>query len=473
MSDLFAAMESASRALQTFQKAIDVSQNNVTNGSTPGFAKQVPVLVSDPFDLRSGLIGGVHPGTPQNTRNEFAEASVRQQTSRLGTFQQIQTTLQSIENVFDVTGNGGIPKALNDLYQAFSSWSAQPDDLNQRTVVINVANEVASEFQQAAAQLDLTQKSTDQSLKSTIDQINQAALAIRDYNVGRSSQSTLDPGADANLHQTLEDLSKLVDIQVLNQPDGTVTVLAGGQTPLVVGNTVDQLNLSFSSPAGSPFPSAPPIAVIKDANGNDITAQVSQGSLQGLLSVRNGTLASLSGSPTQAGDLNTLAKTFADTVNATLAAGSTTITPPPQPGPPLFTYGAGSNIAATLAVSSSITPAQLAAVDPGPPQVSNGTALKLATLEANPANQINGLSFSQFFSSLSSRVGTQVNSATAGVTVQTGLVNQTHALRNQLSGVSLDEEAVRIVELQRSYQAATKMVTVADELTQTILGLIQ
>ena len=473
MSDLFASLESAAGALRAFQTSLDVSQNNVTNASTPGFAKQVPVLQAQPFQLGSGLIGGVRAASPQDTRNEFAEAAVRQQTSLLGSFTQIQTTLQSIEGVFDVSGTIGIPKGLNDLYSAFAAWSAQPDDTSLRSIVINTAGQVASDFQQAANQLSTAQSFTERNIQLTLDQINQAAVAVRDFNVARSQNSSPDPGASANLHATLESLSKLVNIQVLNQADGSVTVLLGGQTPLVIGNSVDPLSLTFSTPAGAPFPNAPPIAVIKDSLGNDVSSQVASGNLNGLLSVRNGTLPTLIGSPTQAGDLNTLAKSFADTVNATLAAGSTTLGSPPTPGPPLFVYGAGSNIAASLAVNPSITPAQLAAIDPGPPLVSNGTALKLANLESNPANQINGLSFSQFFSSVASRLGSQIAAAQSGVQVQTGVVAHADALRQQLSGVSLDEEAVRVVELQRSYQAASKIVSVVDELTQTLLGLVQ
>jgi flagellar hook-associated protein FlgK len=39
--------------------------------------------------------------------------------------------------------------------------------------------------------------------------------------------------------------------------------------------------------------------------------------------------------------------------------------------------------------------------------------------------------------------------------------------------VSLDEEAVRLVQLQSSYQAASKVVTVIDELTQSLISMVQ
>src|SRR5215468_7090209 len=116
MSDLFATLNSAAGALIAFQQSIDVTQNNVTNANTPGYAKQVPVLDSLPFDLRAGLPGGVQAGAPQDTRSEFAEASVRQQTSLLGTYQQVQTSLEPVQLAFDATGKSGISLALNDLY---------------------------------------------------------------------------------------------------------------------------------------------------------------------------------------------------------------------------------------------------------------------------------------------------------------------------------------------------------------------
>jgi flagellar hook-associated protein 1 FlgK len=292
------------------------------------------------------------------------------------------------------------------------------------------------------------------------------------YNTAKARDKTPDPGLDANLNSTLENLSQLADIQVLHQQDASVTVLLGGQTPLVIGQQANPLQLGFSVPSGSAFPGNPPAATILEQNGEDVTAHVNSGNLAGLLSVRNSTLASLIGSPSQAGDLNTLAKNFADAVNATLAAGSTTTGTPPVPGPPLFVYGSGSNVAATITVNPAITPNQLAAVDPVS-GISNGTALALANLDSNSATFINGQSFSQFFSSLATRVGSQISSATSSAQVQTQAVSQAQALRQQVSGVSLDEEATRLIQLQTAYQAASKVVTVIDELTQTLINMVQ
>jgi flagellar hook-associated protein 1 FlgK len=120
-----------------------------------------------------------------------------------------------------------------------------------------------------------------------------------------------------------------------------------------------------------------------------------------------------------------------------------------------------------------MTPSQLAATNPGPPPVSNGIALQLAALDSGTSGPVNGLSFTQYFGTLVSQVGTAVSNASNNATAQTQLVAQAKSLQQQLSGVNLDEEAVRLVQLQSSYQAASKVVTVIDELTQSLINMVQ
>jgi flagellar hook-associated protein 1 FlgK len=330
---------------------------------------------------------------------------------------------------------------------------------------------VAAAFQQAAKQLDSIRTSTDRDIQTTVAQINQDAALIQSYNATIGRGATPDPGVDAQLHNALEDLSSLADVQVLRGNGNTVTVLLGGQTPLVIGQQVNALQVQPESTTGALNPNGAPNTQILDSSGNDITSQFTSGSLAGLLSVKNNLLPSLAGGAHQNGDLNSLAKGLADAVNTLQSQGSTTSTPPFQAGAPIFTYDSSSatDSAETLALSSTITASQLAPVDPGPPVVSNGNALKLASLDSSA--QINGQNFTQYFGSLVSRVGNAAGAANTQATAQQGLVAQAKTLRQQLSGVSLDEEAIRLVQLQRSYQAASRIVSVVDQLAQTLLNI--
>jgi len=168
--------------------------------------------------------------------------------------------------------------------------------------------------------------------------------------------------------------------------------------------------------------------------------------------------------PSYRNGLDQLAQGIADTVNGALAAG---VDASGAPGAALFTYTAG-NAAASLAFTG-ITTAQVAAAAPGAPG-GNGNALALSALGTSPV--LNGLTFAGFYGSLSSQVGSDVASAGDNQTAQQQLLAQARAQRTASSGVSLDEEAVRLVEFQTAYQATAKLVTVLDQLSQTTIAMI-
>jgi flagellar hook-associated protein 1 FlgK len=475
MGNLFSALNSASQSLQAFEQAINVTQNNVTNANSPGYADQVPQLISQDFQSDTGVSSGGVQEVTQDTRSSYADTAVQQQLSLQGMYQQLQTTLAPLQTVFDVSSSSPIPSALNQLFQSFSQWSTQPSNTNYQSAVIDAAQQTAAAFQQAAVQLNQIQASTTNDIQSTVSQINQDAGAIQTYNQQISEQAQPNAGLSAQLENTLENLSGLANIQVINGIGGMVTVLLGGQTPLVEGDQVNAIQAVNNTASNSGNPGAAPNISIEDSNGNDITSEISSGSLAGLLSVRNTLLPSLIGGGQQVGGLNTLAQGLADSVNNVLAQGSTTTTPPAQPGSPLFTYNAAApaGIASTLAVSSTITGSQLAAADVGPPPVANGAALTLASLDSTSPGPVGGQGFTQYFAALTSTVGNAANNANTSATSQSQLVAQAKSLQQQVSGVSLDEEAIRLVQLQSSYQAASKVVTVIDELTTSLMSMVQ
>jgi flagellar hook-associated protein 1 FlgK len=93
-------------------------------------------------------------------------------------------------------------------------------------------------------------------------------------------------------------------------------------------------------------------------------------------------------------------------------------------------------------------------------------------LDSTNPGPVDGQGFTGYFSQLTSTVGNAVNNANTSATAQTQLVAQAKSLQQQVSGVSLDEEAIRLVQLQSSYQAASKVVTVIDDITQSLINMI-
>lgn len=296
-------------------------------------------------------------------------------------------------------------------------------------------------------------------------------------------------GLDAQVNSTLEQLSQYIDFNAMQQSDGSYTILMNGQTPLLVAGQQYQIAYQPASPpGGAAYPDARPGAEIVSSSGADITGDTTGGQLGALLNVVNTVLPSYIGGPNQAGDLNNLAKQFADCVNGLLTGGNISDGDPANnvaatPGVPLFTYDTtdDTNVASSLAVSSTITADQLAAIQPATDtaaEVSNGVALALSQL-ADPQNsseegELNGasISFSSFYGELASRVGGDLNSANNELTVQQSAVAQAQNLRQQVQGVNVDQQAALLLQVQQAYDACSKFLSVLDEITSDLINMI-
>jgi flagellar hook-associated protein 1 len=480
MSNLLASLVSTAGSLEIYGRVLETAQNNVANASTPGYAKQSLELYALPFDPEGGVTGGVGAGNLVSARNEYSEQAVRQQTSGLGYQQQLVGNLTAVQSNFDVTGNTGIPEALNNLFQSFSAWGATPDNGAARQAVVDRATDLAQSFQQASNNVSSQAHDAEQQIGQTVDQVNQLVGQIQGYNQLALQGNGSDGGLSANIHAALEQLSTLVNVTATFQPDGTVNVMLNGQTPLLLGDKQYPISSSLYQPQVPPptNPTGPASVRIQGSDGTDITSKTTGAQLGALLNLRNQILPTYIGDAYQTGDLNVMAKQFADRVNQLLTSGNITDGPPAQAGIPLFTYDSTAP-AATISVNPAITPDQLAAITPAPdsstPEVSNGVPLALAAL-ASPvqdADKVNGLSFSQFYGQMAARVGTALSDATSGQDVQQSLLAQAKDLRQQLQGVSLDEEATILMQFQRAYQANSKFVSVIDELTQSAIDILQ
>jgi flagellar hook-associated protein 1 FlgK len=378
-TNILASLANAGNSLAVFEQALAVIQNNVNNSSTPGYATQTLNLEAQPLVVTGGLAGGVAAQGLEDSRDQYAEEQVQQQTQTLGLYTAQAQATGSIQSLFDVSGTGGVSGALNTLISDFSALSTTPDETVARQTVLTDAGALASSVNGLSASLSGVSEQLDGQIGTTVDQINSIATQIQQYNVGRLQSSQPDPGADAQLYSALDNLSQLTNFTTVTQTDGTVTVMLGGGSPLVIGSQQYSLKASDFVDTNPPAanPQSPPTAHILDSQGNDITSQVTSGQLGGLLDTKNRVLASILGDSQQAGSLNQFAKTLADTVNQVLESGTVSSDPGAANGTALFTYDASDATAAagSLALNPAITAAELASGDVSPVAigtVSNG-----------------------------------------------------------------------------------------------------
>jgi flagellar hook-associated protein 1 len=453
MGSLMASLRNAASAMSVFDQGIRVIQNNVTNMSTPGYSKQTLDLGAKPFDAAGGLSGGVTVLGTIDYRNEYAEQAVRKQLESYSYSDRRSQSLAEVEPIFDIADGSGVAGAMDNLFQAFSALTVSPNDMSARQTVLDRAKALASSVNITASKLSDAQTENGRNLSRTADQINALGAQISQLNqqIRMDSNAKTNSGVQAQLHNALEQLSQLTDYNVLYQSDGTASVYLGGQTALVLGTNQYSIQTDLSGPQ----------VKILDSQGQDITDVFSKGAIGSYLSLANQTL------PSYQQNLDRLASTLADTVNSTLQQGvdSSGATPTTD----LFTYDPTNGAARTLAVNS-LQPQDLAVALSSAPG-GNGNALQLAAI--SDARTLDGYTLSGFYGTIAAGVGRDLATEQDNASTQNQLVLQAKDMRDQLSKVSPDEEAASLMEFQRSYEAAAQMVKTINDMTQTVINLLQ
>jgi len=373
-----------------------------------------------PTTGEGGQLGtGVSVATYTRIRNIYLDAQYRTQNSALGAASTQAEALQQAQGAFDEPSAAGLSSQLSAFWSAWGALADSPSSEAAKVSVVSVATQLTDTLHQLTAQL--------QSLQGQ-------AAAQYAANTGPSGEVASDATQVAQLNQQiklsllahqqpndLEDrrdllidkLSKLANVTVTKETDGTDTVAFGNAAlPLVAGSTV---------------------------NWPQELTQAAGGQLGTLLELSSpaGALASY-----QAG-LDQFAATLATTVNELHTA-----TP--------FFKGA---TAATIAVA--VTPAQVQTSSEAAPG-GNNVALAIAGLRGAAADQR--------YAALVGQVGASVQSAKANQANSQAVLTTVSNQRQSVSGVSLDEEMTNLITFQRGYQASARALTAMDEMLDTLIN---
>jgi flagellar hook-associated protein 1 FlgK len=133
-----------------------------------------------------------------------------------------------------------------------------------------------------------------------------------------------------------------------------------------------------------------------------------------------------------------------------------------------FTGSTANDIAVNQAIANK--PQMLAAARNGQP-TDNQTALAIAKLSETGVKSLGGATLSQSYDALVTGVGAAASSASVRAEASTVVLETLTAQREGLSGVSLDEEAVKLVAQQRSFQSAAQLISTIDDLLDIVISL--
>jgi len=452
MSVPFFGVETGLRALRTAQAALDTASHNIANANTPGYSRQrVEFQQTEPYTLPSQWrqIGALQIGTGvaaraiTQARDAALDTQLRGAYGDQGAMTAKQRALSEVEEAVGEPGPNGISAALARLFNSFQDLSVNPESTAARHAVTASAAGVTGVFRRIAGRLDDTEAGLQTRVQTGVAEVNDIARQIAQINT--QIRKVLVQGDQPNdlrdqRNMLLDRLAKKANITTVANPDGTMSVAIGGT--FVVQATEDA-----------------PLAGIADLTANgDLTGGELRGYLDAQAEVR-----------AFAADLDGLANAFLTEVNTLHQNG-------------LDKNGASGVALFTGANARDLTINPIVAADPDrvaaasntlPFAVGNGeNALVLAGLatRALTSGPLNNESLRDFWGGAASRLAVRVQSLDGDAESQDAFVRQFQSRREAISGVSLDDEMADLVKFQRAYQAAARIISMADELTGDLIA---
>lgn len=425
MSGLLSTLNTAKSGMNVSQVAIQTTSHNISNINTPGYSRQrVNQSASSPYSMPgknsnfgAGQIGtGAQIDDVTRIRNSFYDYQYRSESHQYGSTSVKYEYFKNIEGIFNEPSDTAISSSLNSFFNSWSELSKDPQSSGVKSVVIENGKYLSNSINSAFKRLESLEEGLDKQSEYIMDEVN----------------------------SMLSQLDKL---------ERNIKIIQGsGKSPNDFLDKRDQLldNLSFKLNINDKDVKAT-LKKAYDANGkvtlDDLTksgVKIS-GELEGTLSMKQEINKYKDG-------LKQLANTITSNVNK--AAGQE-----------IFKAKDGELI--------SINPEMLQ--EPEKINVTADIALKVYELKSEKVN-INGkdMTINTFYNSMIQDLGQSSAAVIRDESNQSKLLENIDSSRSSVSGVSLDEEMISLVQLQHTYSANAKVMSTIDSLLDVVVnGLVR
>jgi flagellar hook-associated protein 1 len=437
----------ARSGLNATRRSLELTAQNVANAENPNYSRRTLtqgelVMTGNIGNNAQDSLGGVKPGVIERAQSGLVQRQARDSSSAQAAADAEFFAMKEAESALETSG---VFTGLVDFEAALTRLQNNPTEPALRLSALEAGRKMAGNFRiangtlanaRSLVQAEASAKTlTVNEVAGELAKINADLVGARDGTAGRAAL------LDAR-DKALRNLAKEFGVSPTINPNGTADVVLNGAPPLalVTGGAAQTLATTFAADGAVSF-----------AVGG--TAFVPAG---GAMAGRANALAEMADLQTSLDSLAASAITLSNTAQAN-GVGSDG-----SPGQPLFAgLGAGS---ITLVLASADG---LATAPAGAPAGSRDTSNLAALIGAlgDASGPITGMD--SLLLGLSSRVSAlETRKDGLGVVAASA---EAELLRE--TGVDLDTEAANLVRLQQAFEANSRVIQVAAELFDTILGL--
>jgi flagellar hook-associated protein 1 FlgK len=444
----------ARSSLAAYQGALDVTSHNVANAANENYSRQrVELSTTNPQNL-AGLFWGTGVKIDQisRARNQLTDTQIRNNNSTYNDNSKRSEILSQVESLFPEPSDMGISSLINSFFNSWNELAVTPNSPTLRTNVVQAAQKLSSQVQTVYQGLDEIKSSLLEDAKSKVQTLNNLLKQVQTLNTQISASSIAGVENNDLLDQrdaVIDQLSQMTNISVSYNSSNAAIISVGG-----VFAADQNVSVEFK------ISSSNDNLILTTSDGSSV-ANVKGGELYAELDSYSTTISKYQNS------LNDVMNTLVNAVNNVHSTGYTN-TNPPETGINFFdSYQNG-----ILKINDKIlSDNNNIAVSSDGTGGNGDIALKIADL--NGQKLLNGSTIADSYSNLVSNIGNDKVSVDQVANSTQLILQQLQDQKNSYSGVSIDEEMTNVITYQRSYDASAKLITVADQMLQTVLDLVQ
>ena len=455
----FSSLGTALSALRYNRVAMDTASQNIANVGIEGYTRRrveaatagsqaVPAMWARSQDTG----GGVKITGTTRMSDAFLEARARTEHGRQSYLEVRQVVLDRLESGIGEPGENGLAAVMAEFRQAWGDLANNPNSEAARSQVIARGAALADAVQLQAR--NFTVEAADQRMRLT-GMVTEATTTASDLAAtNRAIASATLNGSDTSNLLDQRDilalrLSELTGGKAVASDSGGLDFHVNG-VPLVTGGFPNELQVASGITASG------------DADGSPVSFQVvtPDGTATAVPPGTGGQVGSVADLldqtiPSYLAGLGAVAQTLADSVNAVHQGGYDANG---DPGGPFFAYDPADPAASiTVAVDAN---SRIAASGVGGGAVDGSVADALAELTDAESG----------YQQLVNELGSLIQSGRRLLTNQGLVTAQVDGSRDQLAGVNLDEEMLAMVQYQRGYEAAARVLTTVDSMLDTLIN---
>ncbi|HOB75273.1 MAG TPA: flagellar hook-associated protein FlgK [Phycisphaerae bacterium] len=273
-------------ALLAYQSALQVIGNNVANAGSASYTRQTAVLTpARGVPLSEGFLagGGVTLDALKRNIDNALENRIRYSLSDQSNALAQQQALGRVESILNELSEVDLSTLMQRFFNAFGALQNQAHDGGAREMVLAAADALISEIGRQRTDLFALRDDLNVQIEDAARTANDLAAGIAQLNTQIVTiESTGQGGANAlrdRRDDLLRQLSELIQIEIREQPNGSVNVYVGNE-PLV------QHNVSRGITAQLDLANGEPRMVVRFADDNGPLA-LRGGQITGLVVARD------------------------------------------------------------------------------------------------------------------------------------------------------------------------------------------